>query len=220
MGRRALPAHGQTLVAEAARIICEEAVLDYRDAKLKAAQRLGLGDRAKLPDNVRVERAVIEYQRLFGGSEYAAMLNRRREVAVQAMRLLADFQPRLVGAVTSGAINRAHRVQLHLFCDAPELVEIFLSDRGIRVQQADRSYRFADGTSRLVPLARFSAGAVGLDAALFGVEGLKRAPLSRVSGEPMRRLDLAQAELLARQSPGTVLAGTRERPIQRWSSGM
>ena len=34
------------VVAEAARIICEEDVLDYRSAKLKAMQRLGLSPRA------------------------------------------------------------------------------------------------------------------------------------------------------------------------------
>ena len=47
---------GEALVQEAARILCEEAVLDYRSAKLKAAQRLGLGPKAALPDNASVQR--------------------------------------------------------------------------------------------------------------------------------------------------------------------
>ncbi|MDE2148539.1 MAG: hypothetical protein KGJ55_01645 [Gammaproteobacteria bacterium] len=199
MGRRGMPACGEEIAAEAARIVCEEAMLDYHSAKLKAAQRLGLGSRVRLPDNARLERAIIDYQRLFGGAGYAEQLLRMRRAAIQAMRLLVEFSPRLVGAVASGAITRAHRVQLHLFCDAPELVEVFLDDRDIRVQQAERLYRFAGGHREQIPLVRFAVGGVGVDAALFSAEDLQRTPLSPAGGAPVRRHDRVQVEALACQ---------------------
>jgi len=205
-----LPPYGgeaaDALVQEAARILCEEAQSDYRTAKLKARERLGLSPRAPLPDNARIQAAVIEYQRLFGGQAYAERLRALRQVAVQAMRLLAPFEPRLVGAVASGAITQAHRVQLHVFADAPETLDRFFQDRGIDFQADDRSYRYPDGREESVPLVRFEAGAVGVDVAIFERGALRRAPLSPTDGAPMKRLDLAQAEALARLDVATILA--------------
>lgn len=195
----------EALVAEAARIICEESVLDYRSAKLKAAQRLGLSAKAALPDNARVQAAVIEYQRIFGGRDYAERLRALRAAAVQAMRLLKSFEPRLVGAVASGAITDAHRVQLHGFAEQPEMLDFFLQDRGLPYEQDERDYRYADGREQPVPLARFEAGDIGVDVAMFSFDDQRRTPLSPSDGLPMKRYTLAQAEALAAQSVEQIL---------------
>jgi hypothetical protein len=185
------------LVAEAARIYCEDQMLDYRQAKLKAARRLGVGSTAALPDNARIQAAVIEHQRLYGGREYAERLHQLRVAAVSAMRLLADFQPRLVGAVTTGAITAAHRAQIHAFAEKPELVDLFLQDRGIPYRQDDRMFRYPGGREEEIPLLRFEAGEVGVDVAVFAEQDLRRAPLSPADGLPMKRLGLAEAQALA-----------------------
>jgi hypothetical protein len=194
------------LAYEAARILCEEAALDYRSAKLKAAQRLGAGQGA-LPDNAEVQAAVIAYQRLYGGHEYAERLRELRATAVQAMRLLAQFQPRLVGAVASGAITAAHRVQLHGFSEKPEALDLFLEDRGIPYRQDDRRYRYPGGSEEDVPLARFEAGDVGIDVAMFADNDLRRLPLSPTDGLQMKRLTLQEAEALAMQDVEAILNG-------------
>lgn len=201
-------AQSEQIVHEAARILCEEALLDYRSAKLKALQRLGLNPRAALPDNARIQAAVIDYQRLFGGRGYALRLRQLRAAAVQAMRLLGNFQPRLVGAVASGAITSAHRVQLHVFDEKPETLDLFLQDRGIQHRQDDRSYRYPDGSEESVPLARFDAGDIGIDVAIFGLDDLRRTPLSPSDGLPMKRLTLAEAEALAKIEVEDILLET------------
>jgi len=204
MSRRSTSSSGpgsdlsREVIAEAARIICEEDVLDYRSAKLKALQRLGLSSRGALPDNASIQAAVIEYQRIFGGNDYAGHLIAMRRAAVQAMKLLqSGFSPRLVGAVVSGAITAAHRVQIHGFADRPETLDFFLQDRGIPYLQDERDYRYPDGTEVPVPLARFEAGEIGIDVAMFGLDDLRRTPLSPSDGLPMKRLNLADAEALA-----------------------
>src|SRR3546814_19953739 len=53
------PAH------EAARLIAEGGIRDFHQAKLKAAERLGILDDASLPRNREIEDALREYQRLF-----------------------------------------------------------------------------------------------------------------------------------------------------------
>lgn len=196
MARRASGGIGD-LAAEAARIFVEEALTDYPQAKRRAAERLGVSARSGLPDNARVEAEVLAYQRLFGGADYVRRLRDLRQTAVQAMRLLARFEPRLSGAVVSGAISEAHRVQLHCFPDQPELIDVFLAERGLAVEADERDYRFGDGRVETVPLARFEAGGIGVDVALFAPGQQRRAPLSPVSGRPAARLTLAEAERLA-----------------------
>lgn len=185
------------IAQEAARIICEESLTDYRLAKHKAAERLGLSEKTPMPRNAEVEAAVLEYQRLFGGRQYAERLRRLRETALRSMKLLARFDPRLVGAAVSGAVSDAHRVQLHAFCDKPELLDAFLHDRGIVYAQGEREYRYPDGSSEVVPLVRFEAGDIGVDVAAFGAGDERRLPLSPADGAPMRRLTATEVEALS-----------------------
>lgn len=189
------------LAQEAARLICEERMTDYRAAKLKAVQRLGLGPRTPLPDNASVRDAVLDYQRLFGGKAYATHLAALRETALQAMKLLEQFEPRLVGGAVSGAISLAHRAQLHAFCEKPETLDLFLQNLGIPYRQAERDYRYADGHEVSVPLVCFEAGDIGLDVAIFAIDDQRRAPLDPADGLAYRRLDLRAAEKLINAEP-------------------
>ena len=54
------------LAQEAARIIVEQGIQDYRLAKTKAAERLGLSTRGSLPGNPENEHAVGEHLKPFG----------------------------------------------------------------------------------------------------------------------------------------------------------
>lgn len=204
MGKRALGAQRSRVVHEAARIICEDGLSDYRLAKQKAVERLGLGFGTPLPSNADVQAAVIQYQRLFGGRAYAARLTHLRRTAVQAMRLLAEFRPRLVGAVASGATTDNHHVQLHCFADKPEQIDLLLEARGLRHEVSERRYRYADGQTGDVPVLTFRAADVGVDVAVFPERGLRDAPLSPTDGQAFRRLDLAAAEALADETPEVV----------------
>lgn len=185
-----------SLVQEAARILCEERLTDYRLAKQKAAERLGVSSRGNLPDNAQIQQAVIEYQRLFGGESYRSHLRRMRETALRVMKSLADFSPRLVGGAISGAVTTAHRVQLHAFADRAETIDLYLHERGIAFDEDERSYRYPDGREERVPLARLDVDGMGVDLAVFSEADSRRAPVNPADGQPFKRLDLAQAEKL------------------------
>lgn len=184
------------LADEAARLICEERYTDYRIARSKAAERLGIPAHRLPFDGLRIESAVLERQRLFGGEAYLQRLRALRETALRAMQLLAEFNPRLVGGVVSGAIGEGHRVQLHLFANQAELVEMLLHDRRIPFEQAERRYRLADGRDDRLPLLRFEAGEFGLDLAVFDTGDERHPPLSPIDGKPTRRLSADQVRAL------------------------
>lgn len=183
-------------IEEAARLICDEGVTDYRAARLKAAEHLGVKLRGTHVDNRQIEAAVLERQRLFGGVEYTQRLSAMRRTALRAMDLLAGFRPRVAGAVVSGAIGEGHRVQLHAFADHAETVEMLLHDQQIPFEQAERRYRFTDGREREIPLLRFEAEGIGLDIAVFDLAAERNGPLSPIDGKPARRLTPEQVRAL------------------------
>jgi hypothetical protein len=182
-------------VNAAAQLMCTLHLTDYHQAKLKARDQLGLGADAAMPDNPSIETAVLTYQRLFGGDGYEQQLRRLRETAIHAMRWLRPLDVRLVGAVISGAINDAHRVQLHALTDDVEAVDFQFLDRGMPFNQGERRYRMTDGRQRAIPLLQFSANGVGVDLAVFTRDN-RALPLSPVSGRAAKRLRLAEVEAL------------------------
>ena len=124
------------------------------------------------------------------------------------MKLLAPFDPRLVGAAVSGAITQANRLQLHVFSEKPESLDLFFQDRGIHYEQDEREYRYPDGSTELVPLLCFEADDVSVDVASFPPGEERRLPLSPADGEPMRRLTLSDVEALLTQTPETALSAS------------
>ena len=204
MPRRSRDDHRlKTLIAqECARLIAEEGVQDFSAARRKAALRLAVNNRAVLPDNVAIEQALLDRQRLFDADRQALRLHRLRETALEAMQFLARFRPRLVGPVLSGAVGPHAGVHLHLFAESPEEIVLFLMERHIPFETAERRLKMADGAQIRLPAFRFTAGETRIDLTLFGLLAEREAPLSPVDGRPMRRASLAEVHaLLAEPTP-------------------
>jgi len=81
----------QVVAQEAARLIIDHGIRDYRVAKQKAAERLGVVGRGE------IEAAVADHLQIFNGEEHNDLLRLMRTAALSAMQLLNDFLPRLVG---------------------------------------------------------------------------------------------------------------------------
>lgn len=189
--------HLRSAVAqEAARLMAEHGIQDYFIAKRKAAERYGVFDGAFLPKNTEIEAALVSYQRLFGGEQHLNSLNEQRGVALEAMRLLEPFDPRLVGAVLSGSATGFSDVQLHLFSDNPEAVCIHLMDRRFDYEVFERRVRMSAERQLQVPSVRFEIGAGTVEALVFPRDGIRQAPVSPVDGRPMRRADWRELQEL------------------------
>jgi len=187
-----------TIAQEAARLIAEHGIHDYGLAKRKAAERFGVHEGTQLPRNVEIEDALRERQRLFGGAAHGNNLQRLREMALKAMKLLAPFEPRLVGPVLLGTATEHDDVQLHLFADSVEAVVLFLLDRHVEHESVQRRMRLqADREPVMVPGVRFELGAVGVEAIVFEKDGIRQAPVSPVDGKPMKRASAVDVEALS-----------------------
>ena len=184
------------IAVEAARLIAEGGLRDYRMAKEKAAARLGIPGEAALPRNSEVEDALREHQRLFQAADQPRTLRRLREAAVEAMRFFARHEPRLVGAVLEGTADEHSAVCLHLYSDQPHEVLAFLDERGIPYEEQQRRLRLDRNVVRDVPALVFRAGDTPIDLTLLPYDQLRQAPLDRVSEKPMQRATLAAVQAL------------------------
>lgn len=190
------------IAQEAARLMSEEGVQDFYAAKRKAAQHLGAPDTRNMPRNQEVEVALQEYQRLFLGEQQTDHLRVLREAAVQAMRFLTDFNPRLVGSVLSGTAGRHADINLHLFADTPEQVSLYLMDNSIPFESSMKRLRVGRESWEEYPAYQFMAGEIAVELVVFATERWREAPRSPVDGKPMQRARIEEVELLIMETEG------------------
>jgi hypothetical protein len=122
---------------EAARMIAEDGGLDYGFAKRKAARQLGMPDNRNLPDNREIEEALRSYQALYQGQEQQDQLSLLRQVALEYMELLEDFDPHLTGPVLNGTAGRHSDIDLQLFTDSGKELEFFLMNKRLAYRQGE-----------------------------------------------------------------------------------
>ena len=183
------------LANEAARLMAEGGFRDYHQAKLKAAERLGIHDDASLPRNREIE-ALREYQRLFSGGAQWQAVKVRREAALRALEFFTPFSPRLVGPVLEGTADANTPVHLQLHSDDADAVSRFIEEHRIPAEARTRHLRLDRERSSDFPVWLFSAEELTFDLTVLPHDTLRQAPLSNVDEKPMKRASLAQLRQL------------------------
>lgn len=124
----------RTLITnEAARLMYEEGVKQYHTAKWRAAKSLlsqGCGaSRANtrdLPSNGEISEQVYRIATMHEGSNLTSRLFEMRLIALEVMEALEEFSPRLIGSVSTGRIKKNSDIDLHIFTDSIETLELKL----------------------------------------------------------------------------------------------
>ncbi len=184
------------LAQEAARIIVEQGIQDFRVAKTKAAERLGLKERGSLPGNSEIQQAVGEHLQLFGRESHTDLLQSFRRVALSAMEILSPFSPRLVGPVLHGTAAANSAVNLHVFSDTPELIAMKLDENQLAYKPYERRLKSRRDCVETFAGYRFLHSDLAVEATVFPVDGMRQAPISPVDGRPMKRADAAAVQKL------------------------
>lgn len=191
------PDNKRALIAdEAARIIQEQGLNDFRSAKEKAVARLGLKAAGKLPGNGEIERALAERNRIFRGNSQPQRLRQLRQSAMQMMWALEIYHPRLVGPVLSGHATEYSAIDLHLFSDPAEAVTMSLNVLDINHRSVQIRHRFRRGEGERFPGFRFDNEGCEFSISVFPEIRRRNSPLSPVDGKPMRRADAREIERL------------------------
>jgi hypothetical protein len=197
-----------SIAVEAARLMYEENVKEYFTAKRMAAKRvLGKvdGKRARyrpaaLPSNGEIRDALLAIAEAAEGSSRTRKLFAMRVVALETMKKLAPFEPRLIGSVSTGHVRRGSDVDIQLFTDDDESVEEHLAHLGLRFETKRVSiHKFGEIRDYLHHHVeeRFA-----VELTVYPLRELRFRPRSSTDGLPIDRVRPSRLEgLLAREHP-------------------
>ncbi len=198
-----------SLALEAARVMYEEGVKQYFTAKRIAAKRvLGrVGGRRlrfrpqDLPSNGEIRDALLRLAELAEGDRRGRRLFAMRVVALEAMRELAPFEPRLIGSVSTGHVRRGSDIDLHVFTDDEGALEAHLRALGWTFE-IERVFIVKGGKPREYTHAHV-ADVFAIELTVYARRERFARPRSSTDGKPIERLDVAALEALAaREHPG------------------
>ncbi len=193
------------IAQEAARLMYEEGVREYRDAKRKAARQFGaekaLALGSHLPSNAEIH---AELERLIGvyeGEVLPERLLHMRLLALRFMEMLAPFRPYLVGSVLSGTVTERSDIDIHLFADSTEEVEEFLREREIAFESETISVR-RGGDFLEYPHIYLEDEGLEIECSVYPSEDIRRVPKSSITGRPMERADENRLRRIIAGMPG------------------
>lgn len=187
------------IAREAARIMYEEGVKEYRDAKRKAAKAFGpekaLSLGSHLPSNAEIHEELTRLVRIYEGDAQPARLLRMRLQALAWLELFGPFRPYLVGSVLTGTVREQSDIDIHLFAESPEEVELFLEERNIPFEPETVTIRYGNEFHDYYHLYLEDEGVV-IDCTVYDPAERYRKPKSSITGRPMERADAARLRKL------------------------
>lgn len=196
------------IAAEAARLMYQEGVKEYFTAKRLAAKRVlgrveGKRTRyrpAALPSNGEIRDALLALAEAAEGAGRTRKLFAMRVVALEVMKQLGPFQPRLIGSVSTGHVRRGSDIDISLFTDDEESVELHLAALGWRFEtERVTIHKFGELRDYLHHHVdeRFP-----VELTVYPARELRFRPRSSTDGLPIVRLSCASLEsLIAREHP-------------------
>ncbi|MBT8426631.1 MAG: hypothetical protein KJO02_01235, partial [Erythrobacter sp.] len=195
------PNLSRRIAVEAARLLADSGLESLEHAKRRAALRLGCRDRAQWPENLEIEQALREHQRLFLADRQPEALHRLRLVALEAMQAFAEFRPRLVGAALEGTADVHSGVRLLVSASSPEDVAFVLTDRHIPWLAAEVTLRFAHDKREPRPCFSFQAGDTKVELVVMQRADQSDPPRDSATGLPLRTADRTDVAALISADP-------------------
>jgi hypothetical protein len=188
MGRNALR---DSIANAAARLMAEDGIEDYAQAKRKAARHVGATDARQMPTNEEIDAALSVYRELFQRG-HSTQLRELRELALTVMQEFAAFNPYLTGSVLRGSAGRYADIQLQLFCDNPKSVEHYLLGKGIQYRSAESRLYAGD----MAPVLIFEREGYDVYLTLLAPRDLRLPLKTTPAGKPLERAKADAVELL------------------------
>ena len=187
---------------EAARIMAEEGVRDYRKAKEKACLRIGISSKQFAPTNLEIEDALEKQLAIFRSEEISELHRSYLTVALEIMDLTKYYSPRLTGAALNGAITSSRPAEIHLFADTFEEICCLLEMNSILHTSKDKRFRFANNYFQIVSGMEFLIDDVQIELLVF-LPGTPYPPLSAIDGKPIKRASLKKVRrMLVEEASG------------------
>lgn len=173
------------LIADAAaRLLAHDGSQDYGSAKRKAARQLGAADSQNLPDNQEIENALREYQAIFQAEAAPSWLAKLREVAIEYMERLSDYDPHLTGSVLNGTAGKHSDINLQLFTEKEKEIEFLLMKSPEPYRTAER--RSNESVGMVYPRFIIDDPRATIDITVYPTNELRKLKRMHPDGTPRR----------------------------------
>jgi predicted nucleotidyltransferase len=184
---------------EAATLLYYGAEKEYRQAKLKAAETLGVHF---LPSNLEV---ALELDKIAEEKEGKARKNRlvlMRQEALKIMKILEAYCPLLIGSVWRGTSRLGSDIDIAVYADTPEHVVDVLKANNVQVQKAYWTRVNKQG----VTLASYhiyaqTAANLNLEIVVRSPDEAGKKRKCEIFGDEIRGLKISELEKLLAENP-------------------
>lgn len=202
------------IAVEAARLMYERVEKEYFTAKRKAAARLGVNYRHNpqdLPSNREIREQIQSFARIHEGEQRDRDLRDMRLAALRLMRLLARFEPHLIGSVMTGHVRQGSDIDLHVFSDDVSAVSEVLDQHGL-AHEIERKRIIKHNQERLFTHMHIAAR-FNVELTVYARELVSYPFKSSITGKTIERVGVSELEaIMAREHPDAELPPDDEEP--------
>lgn len=172
---------------------------EYKQAKLKAAENLGV---RVLPSNLEV---ALELDRVADETEGSArmeLLIQMRKEALEIMKALKAYCPLLLGSVWRGTIRRGSDIDIAVYHDVHEEVLARLKSAGLVIIKTEQSVVTKRGkTEASFHIYAQTWSKQTAEITVRGVEEVDKKRFCETFGDEIRGLKLLELERLLKENP-------------------
>jgi predicted nucleotidyltransferase len=184
---------------EAANLIYFNMEKEFRQAKIKAANALGVNF---LPTNIEVAMEIDRIADEHEGQARQERLAKMRQEALRVMKLLEKYNPVLVGSVWRGTIHRESDIDIVVFHDKPENILKTLKKSELKITQTQTITTTEKGKKRIsLHIFLESPTKEKFEVIVRSLEERFRKEKCDIYGDVITGLDVKKLEKLLKESP-------------------
>jgi len=123
----------RAIAVDAAKLMYQGSEKEYFTAKRKASRRYGVNFKYQpqdLPSNSEIKDQVQLLAEMFEGENRYFRLTAMRYQALEIMKILRRFHPKLIGSVLKGHIRKGSDIDIHVFSDSIYDITMLLEGEG------------------------------------------------------------------------------------------
>lgn len=194
-----------SLAHEAARLMYEEGVKQYFTAKKLAAKRLLGRTHGKkirfrpkeLPSNGEIQQSLLKLVQLYEGDDQIHRLFAMRVIALEMMDNLKQYTPCLIGSVSTGHVRQGSDIDLHIFTDSLEELEVTLDSLQWKYEMAEVSIQKNSKIKLYTHV--YLENIFPVELSVYPTQEIRVVSCSSTDGKPIIRLKAAAVEKLLQQ---------------------
>ena len=188
----------QKIAREAAILLYTGQEKEYKQAKIRAAENLGV---KILPSNREVAEELDRLAQELEGEERERRLIEMRRTALQIMKVLKVFNPRLIGSVWRGTANKNSDIDILILHDKPEQIIAALEDTGFSIRRTERQTTEKRGERKYSFHIFLESSGYDIEIVVKPLEEAEMEEKCEIYGDKVTGLSIEELEKVLRENP-------------------